>query len=285
MNRDKMLSIVLPSYYSGDRARLCYEKLGKLLAEEKIPFEMIIIDDGSKDDSYAYAVKLEQAHDNVRAYRLSRNYGSFYAGFAGLSLCRGACAMPICDDEQQPYKTVVDMYRLWEKGHKVIIPFRKSRNDSKISKAFSNAFYWVMNNLSEVRYPPGGADTFFIDREVLDVLNNRIHPCNTSTIAEVLRLGFDPYFYEYERPLGLNKNKSRWTFRKKIRLAKDNFFSASTFPIKLISVIGTVAFFISVLMGSFYTYVFTFGNKTFWSHPVPGWTTIVVLWPSASLTI
>ena len=278
MNNDKkMLSIVLASYYSGDRARLCYEKLGQLLEAEKIPFELIVMDDGSKDDSYVNALKLEKAHENVRAYRLSRNYGSFYSTFAGLSLCRGACAMPICDDEQQPYQTVVDMYRLWERGHKIIIPFRKSRADSKIRSFLSNAFYWVMNSLSEVRYPPGGADTFFLDREVLDILTTQIHPRNTSTIAEVLRLGFDPYFYEYERPLGLNKNKSRWTLRKKIRLAKDNFFSASTFPIKAISIMGAIAFGLSVLMGTFYTYIVAFGNKTFWGRPVPGWTSIVVL--------
>ena len=277
MNQDKMLSITFGSYYSGDRAFKCYEKLGKLLDQEKIPFELIIIDDGSKDDSYAYALKLEREHDNVRAYRLSRNYGSFYSGFAGLSLCRGACVVPICDDEQQPYHTIVDMYRLWEKGHKVIIPYRKSRGDSKIGKFFSNAFYWIMNHLSEVQYPPGGADTFFIDREVVDIINSRIHPCNTTTVAEVLRLGFDPYFYEYERPIGLNKGKSRWTLRKKVRLALDNFFSSSTFPIKLISAMGFISFGFSLLMGMFYVYLFLFGNRTFWGRPVPGWTSLVVL--------
>lgn len=276
-NDKKLLSLVFLSYYSGNRAHRCYEKLGSLLRREGIPFELIIIDDGSKDDSYRHAVELERQHDNVRAFRLSRNFGSYYASFAGLSLCRGACAMPICDDEQQPYQTVVDMYRLWERGYKIVIPFRKSRDDSRISRFLSNAFYWVMNSLSEVRYPPGGADTFLIDREVLDILNTQIHPRNTSTIAEVLRLGFDPYFCEYERPLGLNKNKSRWTFRKKIRLAKDNFFSASTFPIKLISAMGAIAFGLSLLMGAFYTYIVAFGNKTFWGRPIPGWTSIVVL--------
>ena len=157
MSTGKMLSIVLASYYSGDRARLCYEKLGKRLSDEKIPFELIIIDDGSKDDSYANALKLERAHDNVRAYRLSRNYGSFYAAFAGLSLCRGACAMPICDDEQQPYQTVVDMYRLWEQGHKVIIPYRKLRKDSRLSSFLSNIFYRIMNSLSETSGAAGTA--------------------------------------------------------------------------------------------------------------------------------
>ena len=277
MNRDKMLSIVFLSYFSGERVHRCYERLGALLGKEGIPFEFVVIDDGSRDDSYAQAVKLEKTHENVRAYCLSRNFGSNYSGFAGLSLCKGACAMPMVDDEQQPYETVVDMYRLWEKGHKIIIPCRKDRADSRISSFFSNAFYGVMNCLSEVKYPKGGADLFFLDREVVDIINASIHPRNTSAIAEVLRLGFDPYFYEYSRPLGLNKNKSRWTFRKKWRLAKDNFFSASTFPIRLISFMGLAAFFFSIFAGLFYVYAMLWGNRNFWGLTVPGWTSIVVL--------
>ena len=276
MNNDKLLSVVFLSYYSGDRVHRCYDKLGSLLNKEGIPFEFIVMDDGSKDDSYQQALLLEKSQANVRAYRLSRNFGSNYSVFAGLSLCRGACAMPMVDDEQQPYETVVEMYRLWEKGHKIVIPCRKDRADSCVSRFFSNAFYGMMNGLSEVKFPPGGADLFFIDREVLDIINNRIHPRNTSAIAEILRLGFAPYFYEYIRPLGLNKNKSRWTFKKKWRLAKDNFFSASTFPIRVISVMGTVAFGLSTLMGLFYAYIVLFGNKEFWGRPVPGWTSIVI---------
>ena len=203
--REKLLSIVFLSYYSGNRIHCCYEKLGTLLRREGIPFELIVMDDGSEDDSYQQARLLEKDHANVRAYRLSRNFGSNYSIFAGLSKSEGACVMPMVDDEQQPYETVVEMYRLWEKGHKIIIPCRKDRADSWISSSLSGVFYKVMNALSEVKYPTGGADLFFIDREVTDIINANIHPRNTSAIAEVLRLGFNPYYYEYSRPLGLNK--------------------------------------------------------------------------------
>lgn len=273
----KKLSIIFLSYYSGNRVWRCYERLGTLLAKERIPFEFIVMDDGSKDDSYLQARALESKYDNVCAYRLSRNYGSNYSLLAGLTKCHGACAMPMVDDEQQPYETVVAMYRLWEQGHKIIIPYRKSRDDAFMSRFLSNSFYAIMNRMTDVKYPPGGADLFFLDREVVDILNAQIHPRNTSGIAEVLRLGFNPYFYAYERPLGLNKNKSRWTFRKKWRLAKDNFFSASTFPIRLIAFFGGVSFGASLLAGVFYAYIVLFGNRQFWGAPVPGWTSLVVL--------
>ena len=272
-----LLSIVLLSYNSAKSIRRCYERLGAVLDEARIPFEFIVMDDGSTDDSYSVACDLEHEKRNVRAYRLSRNCGTPYSIFAGLSLCRGACAMPMVDDEQQPYDTVVAMYRLWQSGHKVVIPCRERRDDSWLSSALSNAFYRVMNALSDVRYPPGGADLFFIDREVLDVINARIHPINTFGILEVLRLGFDPCFLPYHRPLGLNGGKSRWTFRKKLRLAKDNFFSSSTFPLKVISAAGWVAFLGSLAAGAFYVYIALWGNQAFWGVRVPGWTFIVVL--------
>ncbi|MBQ9337062.1 MAG: glycosyltransferase [Lentisphaeria bacterium] len=276
-NSSGLLSLILLSYYSKDRIERCYDRVRALLDAEKIPFEFIVMDDGSKDESYAMALDLEKRYGNVHAYQLSRNYTSHYSIFAGLSVCSGACAMPIVDDEQQPYQTIVEMYRLWEQGHKVIIPHRIRRDDPKVSKWFSQGFYAVMNHFSDVKYPPGGADLFFIDREVIDILNERIHPINTSSIAEVLRLGFDPYFYGYERPLGLNKTKSRWTFRKKLRLAKDTFFSSSTFPIMMINRIGMISCILSVAMLFFYVFISLFGDRIYWKLNVPGWTSIIVL--------
>ena len=86
------------------------------------------------------------------------------------------------------------MYRLWEKGKKVVIPYLDNRNDPLFTKLLSNLYYAIMNNLSEVKFPKGGADIFLADREIIDIFNNHIHPKNTSTIIEVLRLGFDPAY-------------------------------------------------------------------------------------------
>jgi len=273
----KTLSIILLSYNSNKRIVSSYEHICNLLNKEGIHFEFIVMDDGSKDNSYEIACELEKQHDNVKAYRLSKNFGSHYSIFAGLSVCTGDCAMPIVDDEQQPYQTIIEMFRLWEQGHKIIIPHRISREDALTKKIFSELYYKIMNAFSDVKYPSGGADLFFIDREVIDILISRIHPINTASIAEVLRLGFDPYFYGYERPLGLNKNKSRWTLKKKIRLAKDTFFSSSTFPIMLINRVGLISFVLSLVMITFYLYIALFGNQEFWNIRVPGWISIIII--------
>lgn len=133
-----------------------------------------------------------------------------------------------------------------------------------------------MNRFSDVKFPVGGADLFFIDREVIDIVNSRIKPINTSSIVEILRLGFKPYLYAYERPLGTNE-KSRWTLRKKIRLAKDTFFSSSSFPIKLIFNLGLFISVISFLLIVFYLYIKLFGNPFYWDVSQKGWTSLVLL--------
>jgi dolichol-phosphate mannosyltransferase len=271
-----MLSLILLSYYSNDRIIKAYQNISEVLNKENIPFELVVIDDGSKDNSFEIALALEKSNSNVKAYQLSKNYTSHYAIFAGLSVCKGDCAMPIPDDEQQPYQSIVDMYRLWQKGEKIIIPYRAKRNDGLLNNMFANLYYKTINALSDLNFPDGGADLFFIDRELIDIINTRIHPKNTSSIIEVLRLGYNPVFYAYERVKGVN-TKSRWTFKKKIRLFKDTFFSSSTWPIKVITYLGIFFSIFAIAIIVFYTYIRLFGNPNFWGENMPGWTSTMVI--------
>lgn len=276
MNRT--LSVILLSYYSKGKLITATEKLVQLLGQNDIPFEIIIMDDGSEDESFDIACKLEEEYEQVRAFQLSRNHTSHYSIFAGLSVCSGACAAPVADDEQQPYSTLVDMYRLWEKGNQVIIPFRNGRDDPFFSRKMSQGFYTVMNKLSDIKFPKHGVDTFFIDRELIDILNEKIHPIRTTTITEILRLGFSPVFLPYFRPIGTNE-KSRWTLKKKINLAKDFFFSSSMFPIALITRLGLFFSLFSICLILFYFFGRIFGGDNgFWDlKSVPGWTSTVII--------
>ena len=271
-----MLSVILLSYHSSNRIAEAYRNVSQVMEDNKIPFEFIIIDDGSKDDSYTLALSLEKSRENVKAFQLSRNYGSNYAAFAGLSVSTGSCATIIPDDEQLPYSTLAEMYRLWEKGEKVIIPYRKKREDGFLTNLVSGTFYSIINHISEVRFPRGGADAFLIDRELTDLLNERIHPINTAIVTEVLRLGFNPCFIPYERVRGKNK-KSRWTLRKKVRFFKDIFFSGSTWPIRIITWMGILFAFAAFCIIIFYGYIALFGNPDFWGTKLPGWTSTVVI--------
>ncbi len=140
----------------------------------------------------------------------------------------------------------------------------------------ARTFYSIINRISEVKFPKGGADTFLIDRELIDLLNDRIHPINTAIVTEVLRLGFSPSYIPYDRGKGVNR-KSRWTLKKKVRFFKDIFFSGSTWPIRIITWMGVLFAFAAFCMIIFYSYVALFGNPDFWGDKLPGWTSMVVI--------
>lgn len=274
MSSQKLYSIILLSYYSKDRIKGVFERVASVMEKENIPFEFIVMDDGSKDDSYKVALELEKEDARVRAYQLSRNYTSHYAKFAGFSVSKGDCVTSIPDDMQQPLDTYVTMYRQWEKGNKLVIPYRTSRNDGWLKDRFAKGYYSLMNSFSHVKFPPGGFDVFAADREIIDILNTQIHPINTSTTVEVLRLGFDPVFIPYERPKV--KNKSRWTFRKKMKAAADAFFTSSNFPIRLITYLGIITSIFSFGLIIFTVIAKLFGDSSMLGISVPGWATTVI---------
>jgi dolichol-phosphate mannosyltransferase len=178
------------------------------------------------------------------------------------------------DDGQQPMETYVAMYRQWEKGNKLVIPYRVSRDDGIIKDLYSKFYYRIMNSLSIVNYPPGGCDVFLADREIIDIFNERIHPIHTSTTVEVLRLGFDPVFIPFDRPA--IKSKSRWTFKKKFIQAVDSFFTSSNFPIRLITYLGLVTSLFSFLLIIFTLVTKLGGERSLLGFSIPGWTTTVI---------
>ena len=274
--REGLYSIILLSYFSEERIEPVYKEVDKRLKEEGIDYEFIIIDDGSTDNSYQIAANLAEEHNNVRAYQLSRNYTSHYSAFAGFSIALGDIVTIMPDDWQTPMDVYIKMYREWQNGTQVIIPYRNKRNDGFFTELFARTYYWIMNHLSDVSLPPLGADIFAIDRELVDIINERIHPINTSSLIEVLRLGFDPVYIPYERPKNIYC-KSRWTFKKKYRLFKDTFYASSNFPIKLISWMGLLSFMLSIIVIIVSIILKLAGQEKLGGFKIPGWTTTLII--------
>lgn len=274
--REGLYSIILLSYLSSERIESVFKEVDKRMQDEGIAYEFIVIDDGSTDDSYQVASKLAGGHKQVKAYQLSRNYTAHYAKFAGFSVAQGDIVTSMPDDWQTPIDVYVRMYREWQKGTQVIIPYRNKRNDGLLNELFARTYYKIMNSLSDVALPPLGADIFAIDRELVDIINDRIHPINTSTLIEVLRLGFDPIYFPYERPKNIYC-KSRWTFKKKMRLFKDTFYASSDFPIKLINWTGLFSFLLSLVVILFSIILKLSGQESIGGFRIPGWTTTLII--------
>ena len=269
------MSIILLSYQSEQRLRPAVDEIVRSMEAEQIPFELIIMDDGSTDRSFELARELADGDDRVRAFQLSMNYSSPYSIFAGLSVARGACAASVPDDHQCPLSVIVEMYRLWERGHKVVVAHRQTRDDGRVNDLFSNLYYGIMNHFSDVIFPPGGSDRFLADREVIDILNSRIHPINTTPVLEVLRLGFSPYFLGYDRPR--RSGASRWTLRKKVRLAAATFFGSSPYPLRLITVLGLGIFIFCLLLVLLVVWARLFTDATLFGLATNGWATTMVV--------
>ena len=270
-----LYTLILCSYYSENKIESVYKKIKERFAVEEIDFEFIIVDDGSKDNSFKVASELEKKESNVRAYQLSHNFTAHYSKFAGFTLAKGDIITSMPDDWQTPIDMYVRMYREWQKGAKSIIPYRNKRQDGFITDFFAKSYYFVMNKLSDINLPPLGADVFAIDRELVDIINARIHPINTSTLIEVLRLGFDPLYIPYERPKS-EVSKSRWTFKKKVKLAKDTFFSSSSFPIKFITFLGTSSFLFSIFLIILSIIYKIWGTESLGGFSIPGWTSTLI---------
>ena len=269
------LSIILLAYQSEKRLEKAVTEIDTSLSAAGIPHEIVIIDDGSTDQSFAKARELAQRMENISAYSLSRNYTSPMAQFAGLEMCTGQCACPMPDDGQRPIAHIIDMYRLWEKGHKIILGYREGRDDGRVNDFFSNGYYSFMNRFSEITFPPGGSDGYLIDREIIDLLNTRISKRNTTPVIELLKLGYSTVFVPYQRPQ--RAGKSRWTLRKKINLALNTFFASSIFPLRMITWLGLIIFCFSLLAILLIIAAKIFSDNTLFGFPIQGWTTLVVL--------
>ena len=269
------LSIILLAYQSEKRLEKAVTEIDTSLSAAGIPHEIVIIDDGSTDQSFATARELALRMENISAYSLSRNYTSPMAQFAGLEMCTGQCACPMPDDGQRPIAHIIDMYRLWEKGHKIILGYREGRDDGRVNDFFSNGYYSFMNRFSEITFPPGGSDGYLIDREIIDLLNTRISKRNTTPVIELLKLGYSTVFVPYQRPQ--RAGKSRWTLRKKINLALNTFFASSIFPLRMITWLGLIIFCFSLLAILLIIAAKLFSDNTLFGFPIQGWTTIVVL--------
>ncbi len=233
-------------------------------------YEIVMVNDGSKDNSYSVMKELAKIDRNIKIISLSRNFGSHSAILCGLINCTGDCAVIKAADLQEPTEMILEMVESWKKGNNVVLAVRGGREEKKSQTFFANMYYWMVRKTSFPDMPKTGFDIYLIDRKVINVLS-MLDEKNSALTGQLLWSGFktDYVFYtRLERKIG----KSRWTLKKKIRLVTDTLFGFSTLPIKLVSSIGFIAFIFSVLWAIFLLFSKFLGNI-----PVRGWTTLIVL--------
>ena len=264
------ISIVIPVYYNEDNLNPLYDDIEKkLFSHTEYEWELVMVNDGSLDQSYNIMQQLAEKDERIKIVSLSRNFGSHAAILCGLSKCTGDCAIVKAADLQEPTELVLEMVERWKNGFNVVLAVREEREESKKQTLFANLYYWMVRKTALPSMPKGGFDVYLIDRKVIEVLMS-LDEKNSALTGQILWSGFKTDTVRYTR-LARKIGTSKWTLRKKIRLVFDTLFSFSTLPIKAVSMIGVLSF-----VGSLLWAIVVFISKIMGLIDVSGWTTLFI---------
>lgn len=240
------VSIVIPVYYNQENLIPLYDDIkNKVIDLIDYDYEIVMVNDGSKDKSYDVMKQLAENDKNIKIVSLSRNFGSHAAILCGLEKCTGDCAVVKAADLQEPTNLILQMVERWKKGNNVVLAVRKSRDESKQQTIFANLYYWIVRKTSLPNMPKGGFDVYLLDRKVIKVLL-ALDEKNSALTGQILWSGFKTDVVYYTR-LARTIGSSKWTLKKKIRLVKDTLFSFSTVPVTIVETIGMISFIGSLI--------------------------------------
>lgn len=265
------VSIVVPCY---NEEEVIETTLGSLTALcDGLPdydFEMIYVDDGSRDRTLPLLRAAAENDPRVRIVSFARNFGHQIAVSAGIDAATGDAVVLIDADLQDPPEVVVDMIAKWREGYDVVYGTRTSRpGESAFKLATARGFYRLLNRLSEVDIPLDTGDFRLMTREVVEVLKNMPEQ-HRFVRGMVSWIGFNQVALPYERAERF-AGTSKYPLRKMLRFATDGIMSFSAKPLQLAITLGAVSAAFS-LLGILYALIL----RVFTSSWVEGWTALMI---------
>ena len=266
------ISVIVPMYYEEEVAKECYTRLKNVLEKiENYNYEIIFVNDGSKDKTLEILKKIAKENKNVKIISFSRNFGHQCAVTAGLRYVTGDAIVIIDADLQDPPELIPEMIKLWEEGNEVIYGKRKSREgESRFKLLTASMFYKTLNALSDVEIPKDTGDFRLVDRKVVEVINSL--PEHNKFLRGLFSwVGFKQKAYEYERKERY-AGKTKYPLKKMLKLAQDGIFSFSIKPLKIVGAMGILSVIISIILFVYAVLSYAFD----WNNLVPGWTSLMV---------
>ena len=248
MNINKTITIIIPAYNEEMVIEECYRRIRLNLEKIKnYNYEMIFINDGSKDKTLEFLEEIAKNDKNVKVISFSRNFGHQVAVEAGLKEISGDVVLIIDADLQDPPELIHDMLNLWEKGNDIVYGKRTKRDGENIFKLFSaKMFYKILNKISDVYIPLNVGDFRLVDRKVIDVIN-QLPEHNKFFRGLFSWVGYKQVPYEYERKERF-AGKTKYSFKKMLKLALDGIIGFSVKPLRIIGAIGIGSIVISFLL-------------------------------------
>jgi dolichol-phosphate mannosyltransferase len=271
-NRIPLLSIVTPAYNEADNLPLLYERFSQVLNVPELTWEWLIVDDHSKDETFAVITELTKQDSRIRGIRFARNFGSHLAFTCGLHYAKGDCAAIIAADLQDPPEILLKLLAQWQQGAQVVWAIRQQRQGETVSTVgFARLYYFLMRHVVGLKEMPAtGADFFLIDRLVIEALQ-QFHESHVSVLALITWMGFRQTYITYDKQARLH-GQSGWNLEKKFKLVLDSVTSFTYLPIRLMSYTG----FIVALLGFLYAGIVVVNALT-GGNPVQGWSSLMVV--------
>lgn len=242
-----MISVILPAYNEEAMIEMTGNVISGILERENIPYEILFVDDGSTDGTWAGIMNLSEEKEEVRGISFSRNFGKEAAMVAGLAEAHGDCAVILDCDLQHPPEKIVEMYRLWEQGYEVIEGVKNSRGrESGVHKLAAKTFYSLISTASGF-HMENASDFKLLDRKAVDAI---VGMKEKYTFFRALStwVGFRTTSVTYnvqERAAG----ESKWSTSGLVRYAVNNITSFSTAPMQFVTVCGVLVFIVSFISG------------------------------------
>lgn len=263
------ISIVLPVYNEVDNLRNLFKCLRDVLESLEYTWEVILVDDGSDDQSWAEICQLHCLDSRVKGIRFSRNYGHQYALFAGLSKSCGAAVIMMDADFQHPPHIIPELLFHWQQGKLIVHTQRVDTRDMPwFKKKTSSLFYKLFSFLSGVQLEAGLADFRLLDRQVVDSLL-QFKEEGLFLRGIIQTLGYPSVCIKYQCQ-NRYKGKSKYTLMKMIGFAWTGITSFSIVPLRVAIIFGILT---SCL--AFTELAYAFYIKMFTNRAIPGWASAI----------
>ncbi len=277
LKESPQLSLVIPCYNEGKVLPLLRERLVQSLAGLGLAWEVILVDDGSQDDTFAQLAAMHAADLRFKVLSFSRNFGHQTAVYAGLTHAHGDFVAVLDADLQDPPEFLAPCIARLNEGFDVVYAVRRQRKENLFKRVCYAVFYRLLKAIAEVEIPLDSGDFCVMRQPVVAVL--RAMP-ERNVFVRGLRAwsGFRQTGLEYDRAARA-AGETKYPFRKLLRLAFDGVFAFSPLPLRLATYVGFISLFISVLAAVFILVWKTVGFRLCGYEPssVPGWTSLVCL--------
>ncbi len=267
----KLLSLVIPTYNeSGNIEELYKQIIGVINKIENINYELIFIDDGSKDDTWEKISKLHCNNNNLKGIRLSRNFGHQNALKAGIDISSGDAVISMDADLQHPPQLISAMIEKWREGFEIVSTFREDTNGVSFAKKLNSKLYYkFLNFISGLELSEGSSDFRLLDRKVVNELKN-INESQLFLRGLVSWLGFSSTSIKYVAEKRFS-GSTTYSFIRMLKFAIDGIMSFSIKPLRIASVLGA-----SISLFAFIYILSALYDKFILEKVVQGWTSILV---------